>query len=100
MPTRSTKPRESRRRHDVTFQLRAPSRTRELIDRAAQAVGKSRSEFMLDSARREAEDVLLDQCFFVLDSKDFSAFMDVLDNPPKPNAALKKLLTTRSDWEK
>ena len=100
MATRSPKEKETRRRHDVTIQLRAPSQTRDLIDRAAQAVGKSRSEFMLDSARREAEDVLLDQCFFVLDGKSFSTFMDILDNPPKPNAALKRLLTTKSAWEK
>ena len=36
--------------------LRIRDDTRALIDRAAKARGKSRSEFMIDSARRAARD--------------------------------------------
>ena len=50
----------SKQRSTATVNLRVPQETRELIDNAAAALGKSRTEFMLDSARREAIDVLLD----------------------------------------
>jgi len=41
--------------------LRIRDDIRALIARAAKTFGKSRSEFMMDTARRVAEDALLDQ---------------------------------------
>jgi uncharacterized protein (DUF1778 family) len=84
----------------TSINLRVPTVTRQLIDTAAAAVGKSRTEFMLESARQHAIDVLLDQRLFVLDPEQHDAFMQALDNPPKPNAALKKLMSSKSPWEK
>ena len=52
---------------NVTINIRAKKNQRDLIDRAADLQGKSRSEFMLDSAQKTAQDVLLDQRFFGLD---------------------------------
>ena len=49
---------------NVTINIRAKKNQRDLIDRAADLQGKSRSEFMLDSAQKTAQDVLLDQRFF------------------------------------
>ena len=80
--------------------LRVPKQTRELIDSAAAAIGKSRREFMLDSARQQAIDVLLDQRLFLLDADQHKALMQVLNDPPPPNAQLKKLMASRSPWEK
>ncbi|WP_310410031.1 DUF1778 domain-containing protein [Chamaesiphon sp. OTE_8_metabat_110] len=48
---------------DVTINIRAKKNQRDLIDRAAELQGKSRSEFMLESAQKTAQDVLLDQRF-------------------------------------
>jgi uncharacterized protein (DUF1778 family) len=84
----------------ATINLRVPKTTRELIDTAAAAVGKSRTEFMLESARQHAINVLLDQRLFILSAKHHEAFMEALDHPPPPNAALKKLLSGKSPWEK
>lgn len=84
----------------TTINLRVSQVTRQLIDTAAAAIGKSRTEFMLESARQHATDVLLDQRIFVLSPEQHDAFMDALDNPPKPNAALKRLLSSKSPWEK
>jgi len=84
----------------TTINLRVPQVTRQLIDTAAAAVGKSRTEFMLESARQQAIDVLLDQRLFVLNPEQHDAFMEALDNPPMPNAALKKLMSSKSPWEK
>ncbi len=50
---------ETKKRTTI-INLRVPRVTRELIDTAAEVVGKSRTEFMLESARQHAIDVLLD----------------------------------------
>jgi uncharacterized protein (DUF1778 family) len=56
---------------DVTINIRAKKNQRDPIDRAAELQGKSRSEFMLESAQKTAQDVLLDQRFFGLDEVKF-----------------------------
>jgi len=87
-------------RRGVTINLRATAQLRDLIDRAARVLGKTRSEFMLDSARRSAEDVFLDQRLFVLDDVKFAEFLNIIDQAPKPVSELKKLLSTKAPWEK
>jgi uncharacterized protein (DUF1778 family) len=42
-----------------TLNLRVKPEDRTLIDRAASLLGKSRTNFLLDSARRAAQDALL-----------------------------------------
>ena len=84
---------------DVTINLRANRKQRAVIDRAAEALGKNRSDFMLEAACREAEAVLLDQCYFQLDEKQFKKFAAALDKSPVENVRLRKLLATRAPWE-
>jgi uncharacterized protein (DUF1778 family) len=48
-----------RSRRGITINLRADHTKGALIDRAAERVGKNRSEFMLEAACREATEVLL-----------------------------------------
>ena len=84
----------------VMINLRADERKRALIDRAADAVGKNRSEFMLEAACRAAETVLLDRCFFMLDDKAFKRFTDALDKSPAHNPRLRRLLATKAPWER
>lgn len=88
------------RRRDVMINIRASPQVRELIDMAARVLGKTRSEFMLDSAKQKAEDVLLDQRLFLLNEKEFNAFMNLLDEAPKPTAELRKLLKAKTPWQK
>lgn len=83
-----------------TINLRASAEQKALIDRAAARLGKSRTEFMLDSARAAAENVLLDQRLFLLDEARHEAFAACLDAPVEPAASLKKVLTTQSPWER
>ena len=64
-----------RQPRDVAINLRANRRQRALIDRAAEAVGKNRSDFMLDTACREADAVLLDRRLFLLDDKSYRRFI-------------------------
>lgn len=83
-----------------SINLRIEVGTRQLIDEAAAILGKTRTEFMVDSARREAIDVLLDQRLFVLDDERFDSFMHALDNPPAPGTKLKALLRRVPAWQK
>ena len=87
-------------RRGVTINLRASAHLRDLIDRAAALLGQNRSEFMLDSARLRAEDVLLDQRLFSLDENQYQDFLNLLDEPPKPTEELRKLLSAKAPWEK
>jgi uncharacterized protein (DUF1778 family) len=84
---------------DVTINIRAKKNQRDLIDRAAELQGKSRSEFMLESAQKTAQDVLLDQRFFGLDEVKFQQFVELLDEPPTHHKQLHKLLTTKAPWD-
>ena len=81
-----------------TINLRIEVQTRGLIDEAAALLGKSRTEFMIDSARSRALDVLLDQRLFALDATGFDAFVDALDNPPAPGPKLRALLRRKPAW--
>jgi uncharacterized protein (DUF1778 family) len=84
---------------DININIRAKRRQRDLIDQAAELLGKTRSDFMLETACREAEDVLLDQRIFTLEPETFRKFQALLDAPPSENAKLRKLLATKAPWE-
>jgi uncharacterized protein (DUF1778 family) len=77
--------------------LRVRIDTRDLIDRAAKSHGKSRSEFMIDAARRAAEDALLDQTLVRVDQKTYDHFLKVLDQPPN-GEGFERLMKTSKPW--
>jgi uncharacterized protein (DUF1778 family) len=79
--------------------LRVPTQRLELIDRAAQVIGKTRTEFLLESATRAAVDALLDRRLFFLDDAQYKAFQIALDAPP-PNTELAQVLAARAHWER
>ena len=80
--------------------LRVSRSQRALIDRAAGALGRNRSDFMLEAACREAESVLLDRRYFQLPDSEFRRFLAMLDKPPKNNPRLTRLLKSKGPWEK
>ncbi len=84
----------------VAINIRAKARQRDLIDQAAERLGRSRSDFMLEAACREAEDVLLDQTFFTVDAGTFAKFQALLDRPLPPTDKLRRLLKTKTPWDK
>lgn len=85
---------------ETTINLRAPAAQRALIDQAAQAQGKTRTDFMLEAAYEKAQQVLLDRTVFALDTRTFERFVKLLDTPIKANKSLKKLLTKPAPWER
>jgi uncharacterized protein (DUF1778 family) len=90
----------SRKRRDIQINIRLPRQVLNLIDTAADVVSKTRSDFILESARQHAIDVLLDQRYFLLDADQFADFVRQLDAPPARNEKLKKLMTRKAPWEK
>lgn len=78
----STAPKESR------LNIRCDSRTRELLDKAATYARVSVSEFVLTHALASAEEVVQAHERITLSPKGFQAFLEALDKPHKPNAAV------------
>lgn len=83
-----------------TINLRVTETMLGLIDRAAALAGKSRTDFMVESARQHAIDVLLDQQLFQLDAQQHKALMDALEGPPPSVMKLKTLMASKAPWEK
>ena len=84
----------------VSINIRAKARQRDLIDQAAERLNRSRSDFMLEAACREAEDVLLDQAFFAVDADTFEHFQTLLDEPLPATDKLRRLLKLKAPWDK
>jgi uncharacterized protein (DUF1778 family) len=83
----------------VTICIQAKAWQRDLIDQAADRLGRTRSGFMLEAACTQAEDVLLDQTYFALDAKSFAAFQAMLDKAPAPTDRLRRTLKARAPWD-
>ncbi len=82
-----------------TLNLRIKPAERGLIDRAAQSLGKTRTDFVLDAARRAAEESLLDRAMLTASPKAYADFLARLDAPPRPNARLRKTIKTPAPWD-
>lgn len=83
----------------AAINLRALPEQRDLIDHAANLLGKNRSDFMLEVACERAQAVLLDQVFFGLDAEKFQQFIAMLDAPPRANVGLERLMAVKAPWE-
>ncbi|MAY27491.1 MAG: CopG family transcriptional regulator [Polycyclovorans sp.] len=83
-----------------TLNLRIKPEERSLIDRAARARGKNRTDFVLDAARSAAEEALLDQTLISVSPEAYARFLARLDMPPQPNERLRKTMQATAPWEK
>lgn len=93
MPKSQTLPRRD------TLNLRIRPEERGLIDRAATLTGKTRTDFVLEAARRAAEDALLDRAVFAVSPDAYAAFLARLDAPPRPNERLRRTMRTAAPWD-
>lgn len=84
---------------DAAINLRARPAQRDLIDHAAQLLGKNRSDFMLEAACDKARSILLDQVFFSLDEARHQSFVQMLDAPVVPNVGLERLMAVKPVWQ-
>jgi uncharacterized protein (DUF1778 family) len=83
-----------------SLNLRIKPDLRGLIDRAAQLAGKNRTDFVLDAARRAAEDALLDRTVFSVSPKAYAEFLKRLDAPPQPNDRLRRTMRAAAPWDR
>jgi uncharacterized protein (DUF1778 family) len=83
-----------------TLNIRIKPQERGLIDRAAQSVGKTRTDFILEAARRAAEDALFDRTLFVVSAEAYAEFLARLDQPPQPNGRLRRTMRARAPWDR
>jgi uncharacterized protein (DUF1778 family) len=82
-----------------SLNLRIKPEERGLIDRAAKTLGKTRTDFVLDAARRAAEDALLDRTVLTVNPKAYAEFLARLDASPQPNERLRRTMKTSAPWE-
>lgn len=82
---------------EARLNLRATARQNTLIRLAAQAVSKTVTDFILDSASNAAEQVLADRRWFMLDESAWAAFQDLLERPAVIKPRLAELLSEESD---
>ena len=78
--------------------LRVREEIRDLIDQAAKIQGRSRSDFMIDAARRAAEEALLDQTLVRVDRETYEHFLAVLDQPPA-GEGYERLMAAPTPWK-
>jgi uncharacterized protein (DUF1778 family) len=77
--------------------LRVRTDIRTLIDTAARIQGKTRSDFMIDAARRAAEETLLDQTLLRVDQETYDQFVAILDQPPG-GPGFERLMRAPKPW--
>jgi len=90
---------KTRRVTSPNINIRVKPQARSLIDRACAITDKRITDFVLDAACREAEDVLLDRRLFTLNPTSYQAFVNALDAPTQSNPELKALLRRKPLWE-
>ena len=83
-----------------SLNLRIKPELRGLIDRAAELAGKNRTDFVLEAARRAAEDALLDRTVFTVSPQAYAEFLARLDAPPQPNERLRRTMRTPAPWNR
>jgi len=75
--------------------LRTSSEAKALIERAAAMMGTTISSFMLQNAYDAARRIVSENDTLMLTQRDFEAFTASIAHPPKPKAALRKLMARR-----
>lgn len=72
--------------------LRASREVKEVIQRAADLMGTTTSAFVVNHAYQAAQRVIAERETLLLSDRDRDLFFSMLDHPPRPNQALKRLL--------
>ena len=68
---------------------RVPRDVYETLCRAARLTGATVNQFLVQSALKEARAIIEREEMLRLSARDWNWLLDLLENPPKPNARLK-----------
>lgn len=71
------------------FDLRMSAETKALVARAAEVAGTTMSAFMIETVRDRATRLIEQQERIELDNEARDALLEMLANPPAPNAKLR-----------
>jgi uncharacterized protein (DUF1778 family) len=93
-------PTSARKIRRDSLNLRIKPEERGLIDRAAALTGKTRTDFVLEAARRAAVDALTERTLFLVDATTYARFVAALDAPARPNDRLKRTMRTPAPWDR
>ncbi|KAA3498459.1 DUF1778 domain-containing protein [Agrobacterium tumefaciens] len=83
----------------VQLNMRIKPATRNLIDRAAELLGKTRTDFMLEASERRAEEVLLDRTIVTVSPEIYAEYLARLDAPAQLNERLKRTMSNKAPWD-
>ncbi|RXR23692.1 DUF1778 domain-containing protein [Sphingobium fluviale] len=86
-----------RKEHPISMRL--PEADIALIDRAANARGRSRTDFVREAAVRAAEDVLMEQRLIRMSADGFAHFIDHLAQPAEAVPELVDVLKRSAPWD-
>jgi uncharacterized protein (DUF1778 family) len=73
---------------------RVPHEVYETLCRAAELTGSTVNQFLVQAALKEAQAVIERENQLRLTTRDWACLLDLMDNPPEPNAALRSALQT------
>jgi len=88
--------RNSVKRREDRLEVRLTPKAKSMLKRAASVERKTVSAFILDKGLEAAAETLADRRKFLLNAKQYDAFVAALDRPSKPLRRLDRLLTTPS----
>jgi len=84
---------------DKQINIRATDEERAVIDYAASLVNKNRTDFIIEKAVHEAQNIILDQRVFVLDDNSYKAFIEQLELPVQNVEGRQRLMDTKPEWK-
>lgn len=87
------------RKKEHPLSLRLPEGDLAVIDRAARLRGRSRTDFMRETAVRAAEEVLLEHGLIRMSAEGFGAFAAAIADPAKPVRAMVEALKRPAPWD-
>ena len=84
---------------DTRLNIRASRHQKSVIAKAAKVSNTTVSTFVLRHAYEDAQSILADQARFRLPPRQWQAFCQALDQPPKDLPALRKLLKSKGVFD-
>ncbi|EAQ1150894.1 DUF1778 domain-containing protein [Salmonella enterica] len=79
--------------------IRVTDEERAVIDYAASLVSKNRTDFIIEKAVSEAQNIILDQRIFVLDDARYQAFIKQLEAPVQNTEGRQRLMDVKPEWK-
>ena len=83
----------------LSWNLRVTPEDQVLIDRAVNASGLTRTDFVLQAARNAAQELLVERSWLSVGAEAFERFANALDAPPQANDRLRRTMTAPKPWQ-